>query len=159
MPKQTPCLWFDGQAEEAAAHYTAIFPNSEILGVTRYGPDAPGQEGAVMTVEFSLDGQQYIGLNGGPQFTFTEAISFQIHCADQDEVDHYWTTLSDGGEEGPCGWLKDRFGVSWQVVPDRLLELVSDPDPGRAQRAMQAMMGMRKIVVAELERAADTVPA
>jgi predicted 3-demethylubiquinone-9 3-methyltransferase (glyoxalase superfamily) len=159
MPKQTPCLWFDGQAEQAAAHYTAIFPNSEILGVTRYGPDAPGQEGAVMTVEFSLDGQHYVGLNGGPQFTFTEAISFQIHCADQDEVDHYWTKLSDGGEEGPCGWLKDRFGVSWQVVPDRLLELVSDPDPGRAQRAMQAMMGMRKIVIGEVERAADTVPA
>jgi predicted 3-demethylubiquinone-9 3-methyltransferase (glyoxalase superfamily) len=159
MPKQTPCLWFDGQAEQAAAHYTAIFPNSEILGVTRYGPDAPDQEGAVMTVEFSLDGQHYVGLNGGPQFTFTEAISFQIHCADQDEVDHYWTKLSDGGEEGPCGWLKDRFGVSWQVVPNRLLELIRDPDPGRAQRAMQAMMGMRKIVVAELERAADTVPA
>jgi predicted 3-demethylubiquinone-9 3-methyltransferase (glyoxalase superfamily) len=159
MPKQTPCLWFDGQAEQAAAHYTAIFPNSEILGVTRYGPDAPDQEGAVMTVEFSLDGQHYVGLNGGPQFTFTEAISFQIHCADQDEVDHYWTKLSDGGEEGPCGWLKDRFGVSWQVVPNRLLELIRDPDPGRAQRAMQAMMGMRKIVIAELERAADTVPA
>jgi predicted 3-demethylubiquinone-9 3-methyltransferase (glyoxalase superfamily) len=159
MPKQTPCLWFDGQAEAAAAHYIAIFPNSEIVGVTRYGPDGPGQEGAVMTVEFSLDGQHYVGLNGGPQFTFTEAISFYIHCADQDEVDHYWTRLSDGGEEGPCGWLKDRFGVSWQVVPDRLFELISDPDPGRAQRAMQAMMGMRKLVIAELERAADAVPA
>jgi predicted 3-demethylubiquinone-9 3-methyltransferase (glyoxalase superfamily) len=159
MPKQTPCLWFDGQAEQAAAHYTAIFPNSEILGVTRYGPGTPGPEGKVMTVDFSLDGQRYVGLNGGPEFRFTEAISFQIHCADQDEVDHYWTRLSDGGEEGPCGWLKDRFGVSWQVVPNRLLELIGDPDAGRAQRAMQAMLAMHKIDVAELERAADAVPA
>jgi predicted 3-demethylubiquinone-9 3-methyltransferase (glyoxalase superfamily) len=127
--------------------------------VTRYGPDTPGTEGAVMTVEFSLDGQRYVGLNGGPQFHFTEAISFQIMCADQDEVDHYWTQLSDGGEEGPCGWLKDRFGVSWQVVPTRLLELIGDADGGRANRAMQAMMAMHKIDIATLERAADTVPA
>ena len=159
MPKQTPCLWFDGQAEQAAAHYTAIFPNSEILGITRYGAGTPGPEGEVMTVEFSLDGQRYVGLNGGPQFSFTEAISFQIHCADQDEVDHYWTRLSDGGEEGPCGWLKDRFGVSWQVVPTRLFELVGDPDSGRAQRATQAMLRMQKIDIAELERAAEGVPA
>jgi predicted 3-demethylubiquinone-9 3-methyltransferase (glyoxalase superfamily) len=159
MPKQTPCLWFDGQAEQAAEHYTAIFPNSEILGVTRYGPDMPAPEGQVMTVEFSLDGQQYVGLNGGPEFTFSEAISFQIHCADQDEVDHYWTRLADGGEEGPCGWLKDRFGVSWQVVPTRLFELVGDSDPGRAQRATQAMLTMKKIDIAALERAADAVPA
>src|SRR4051794_13908969 len=114
MPKQTPCLWFDGQAEQAAAQYVALFPNSEILGITRYGPGTPGPEGEVMTVDFSLDGQRYVGLNGGPQFRFTEAISFQIHCADQDEVDHYWAGLIDGGEEGPCGWCKDRFGVSWQ---------------------------------------------
>jgi predicted 3-demethylubiquinone-9 3-methyltransferase (glyoxalase superfamily) len=159
MPKQTPCLWFDGQAEQAAQHYTAIFPNSGILGVTHYGPDTPGTEGAVMTVDFGLDGQQYVGLNGGPQFPFSEAISFQIHCADQAEVDHYWTRLSEGGEQGPCGWLKDRFGVSWQVVPTRLLELIADPDAGRAHRAMQAMLAMKKLDIAELERAADAVPA
>jgi predicted 3-demethylubiquinone-9 3-methyltransferase (glyoxalase superfamily) len=159
MPTQIPCLWFDGQAEQAAAHYTAIFPNSEILGVARYGPDTPGPEGEVMTVDFSLDGQRYVGLNGGPQFTFSEAISFQIMCADQDEVDHYWDRLADGGAQGPCGWLKDRFGVSWQVVPTRLQELIDDPDAGRAQRAMQAMLRMQKIDIAELERAADGVPA
>jgi predicted 3-demethylubiquinone-9 3-methyltransferase (glyoxalase superfamily) len=159
MPKQTPCLWFDGQAEQAAQHYTAIFPNSAILGVIRYGADTPGTDGAVMTVDFSLDGQQYVGLNGGPQFSFTEAVSFQIHCADQEEVDHYWTRLSEGGEPGPCGWLKDRFGVSWQVVPTRLLELIADPDAGRAHRATQAMMAMKKLDIAELERAADAVPA
>ena len=159
MPTQIPCLWFDGQAEQAAAHYTAIFPNSEILGVSRYGPDMPGPEGEVLTVDFSLDGQRYVGLNGGPQFTFNEAISFQIMCADQDEVDHYWNRLSDGGEEGPCGWLKDRFGVSWQVVPTRMQELIDDPDTGRAQRALQAMLRMHKMDIAELERAADGVPA
>jgi predicted 3-demethylubiquinone-9 3-methyltransferase (glyoxalase superfamily) len=159
MPTQTPCLWFDGQAEQAADHYIAIFPNSEILRVAHYGPDMPGVEGQVMTVDFRLDGQRYVALNGGPEFTFTEAISFQIHCADQDEVDHYWTRLADGGEEGPCGWLKDRFGVSWQVVPTRLVELMTDPDPGRARRATRAMLSMRKIDIAGLERAADTVPA
>ena len=157
MPTQTPCLWFDGQAEQAARHYTAIFPNSEILGTTRYGPGTPGPEGEVMTVDFSLDGQRYVGLNGGPQFAFTEAVSFQIDCADQDEVDHYWTRLAEGGEEGPCGWLKDRFGLSWQVVPTRLNELIADPDAGRAQRAMQAMLEMKKIDIAALERAADGV--
>lgn len=159
MPKTVPCLWFDDQAEQAAEHYTTIFPNSKVLGTTRYGADVPERDGTVMTVNFSLDGQEYVGLNGGPLFTFSEAVSFQIMCADQDEVDHYWTTLSDGGEEGPCGWLKDRFGLSWQVVPTVLLELVSDPDPGRAQRATQAMYGMRKIDIAELRRAADQVPA
>ena len=159
MPKTVPCLWFDGQAEQAAALYTAVFPNSEVLSVTRYGPGTPGEEGSVMTVSFSLDGHEYVGLNGGPQFTFSEAISFQILCADQDEVDHYWDRLAEGGEHGPCGWLKDRFGVSWQVVPKQLLSLVQDADPGRAQRAMQAMLGMGKIEIAELERAADQVPA
>ncbi|MBA3372202.1 MAG: VOC family protein [Actinomycetota bacterium] len=159
MPKTVPCLWFDGQAEQAAAHYTAIFPNSKVLQVTRYGPGMPAPEGSVMTVSFSLDGQEYVGLNGGPQFTFTEAISFQIFCADQDEVDHYWGQLSEGGEEGQCGWLKDRFGVSWQVVPTALFELVGDPDPGRAQRATQAMLGMRKIEIAGLRQAADQVSA
>lgn len=159
MPATIPCLWFDNQAEQAADHYTSIFPNSQITNVTRYGPGMPAPEGSVMTVEFSLDGQRYVGLNGGPQFSFSEAISFQILCSDQDEVDHYWDRLSDGGEEGPCGWLKDRFGVSWQVVPTRLFELVSDPDAGRAQRATQAMLSMKKLVIADMERAADHVPA
>jgi predicted 3-demethylubiquinone-9 3-methyltransferase (glyoxalase superfamily) len=155
VPKQVPCLWFDGQAQQAAEHYTAIFPNSRITRLTHYGPDMPLPEGTVLTAEFVLDGQEYLALNGGPEFSFTEAVSFQIHCADQDEVDHYWERLSEGGEEGPCGWLKDRFGLSWQVVPRRLTELMQDPDPGRANRAAQAMMGMKKIDIAEVERAAD----
>jgi predicted 3-demethylubiquinone-9 3-methyltransferase (glyoxalase superfamily) len=155
MPKTIPCLWFDGQAEQAAEHYLTIFPDSKILDVTHYGPASPGAEGAVMTVSFSLDGQEYVGLNGGPQFTFNEAISFQIHCSDQAEVDHYWSNLSDGGEEGPCGWLKDRFGVSWQVVPTALFDLISDPDSERAQRATAAMMQMQKLDIAALQRAAD----
>lgn len=159
MPRTTPCLWFDGTAEQAAEHYISIFPNSAVTAVTRYGADGPGPEGSALMVEWSLDGQPYQGLNGGPQFTFTEAISFSISCADQAEVDHYWSRLAEGGEEGPCGWLKDRFGVSWQVVPARLPELLGDPDPGRAQRAMQAMMQMRKIVIADVETAADSVPA
>jgi predicted 3-demethylubiquinone-9 3-methyltransferase (glyoxalase superfamily) len=154
MPTQTPCLWFDGQAEQAARHYTAIFPNSEILGTTRYGPGTPGPEGEVMTVDFSLDGQRYVGLNGGPQFAFTEAVSFQIDCADQDEVDHYWTRLADGGEEGPCGWLKDRFGLSWQIVPERFNEILRTAEPEAAQRAVKAMLGMGKLDIAELEAAA-----
>jgi len=157
MPKQIPCLWFDGQAEQAAQHYSAIFPNSGIDGVTRYGPDTPGEEGAVMTVEFRLDGQPYVGLNGGPQFTFSEAISFQIMCADQEEADHYWNRLTEGGEESQCGWLKDKFGVSWQVTPIEMMSLLQDPDPGRAQRATQAMLGMRRIDLAEIKRAADGV--
>ena len=157
MPAQIPCLWFDGQAEAAAELYTKVFPNSTIDDVTRYGPDTPGAEGAVMTVEFTLDGTKYTGLNGGPHFTFSEAISFQIMCADQAEVDHYWTRLSEGGEESQCGWLKDRFGLSWQVVPTRMFELLHDPDADRAQRAMQAMLKMRKLDIAELERAADDV--
>jgi predicted 3-demethylubiquinone-9 3-methyltransferase (glyoxalase superfamily) len=159
MPKTIPCLWFDGQAEQAAEHYIAIFPDSKVLGVTHYGADAPGLAGTVMTVNFSLDGQEYVGLNGGPQFPFTEAISFQIHCADQDEVDHYWSKLSEGGEEGPCGWLKDKFGVSWQVVPTELFGLIGDPDPARAQRATQAMFQMKRIVVADLQRAAADTSA
>jgi predicted 3-demethylubiquinone-9 3-methyltransferase (glyoxalase superfamily) len=159
MPATIPCLWFDGQAEEAAQLYTEVFPNSTIDEITRFGPNTPGVEGSVMTVDFTLDGTKYQALNGGPQFNFTEAISFQILCADQEEVDHYWTRLSDGGEEGPCGWLKDRFGLSWQVVPIRLYELLSDPDPERANRAMQAMLQMGKLVIADMERAADGVPA
>lgn len=155
MPKIIPCLWFDGQAEQAAEHYIAIFPNSKVLDVTRYGPDSPGVEDSVMTVNFSLDGQEYVGLNGGPQFQFTEAISLQIHCADQDEVDRYWTGLTEGGEGSQCGWLKDKFGVSWQVVPTALFDLLGDPDPSRAQRATQALLQMKKIDMAELRRAAD----
>lgn len=157
MPKTIPCLWFDGQAEQAAAHYTAIFPRSEILGVTRYGPEMPGPEDSVMIVSFSIDGQRFVGLNGGPQFPFTEAISFQVLCADQDEVDYYWGRLSEAGQPGPCGWLKDRFGVSWQIVPTVLLDLIEDPDPGRAQRATQAMLSMSKIEIADLLRAADQI--
>ncbi len=155
MPTTTPCLWFDGRAEEAATFYTQVFPNSSITDVTRYGPGGPLPEGTALTVGFSLDGQRYTALNGGPQFSFTEAVSFQIACADQDEVDHYWARLTDGGEESQCGWLKDRFGLSWQVVPDELPALLADPDPGRAQRAMQAMLAMRKIDVAAVRRAAD----
>lgn len=158
MPSTIPCLWFDGQAEQAAEHYVAIFPRSQILEVTRYLPGWPGEEGAVMTVDFSLDGQRHVGLNGGPQYRFTEAISFQIMCAGQDEVDHYWTKLSEGGEPGLCGWLKDRFGVSWQVVPTVLMELLNDPDRGRAQRAGDAMPTMGKIDIEALLRAADQIP-
>ena len=159
MPKQIPCLWFDGQAEAAAAHYTSIFPNSSIGDITRYGPNMPVPEGTAMTVSFTLDGQEYLGLNGGPQFRFTEAISFQIMCKDQEEADHYWNRLTEGGEESQCGWLKDKFGVSWQVVPVEMLALLQDPDPGRAQRATQAMLGMQKIDMAEIRRAADGVTA
>ena len=151
----TPCLWFDTDGEAAAELYTSVFPNSKISRVTRYGSAGPRAEGSVMTVEFELDGHPFVALNGGPDFTFSEAISFQVDCEDQDEVDYYWNALSNGGEEGPCGWVKDRFGLSWQVVPTRLNELVADPDPERAQRAMAAMLQMRKIDIAELERAAD----
>ena len=155
MPTTVPCLWFDhGVAEQAAAYYVSIFPNSEILGTTHYGPDTPGPEGAVMTVGVSLDGQRFVGLNGGPQFPFSEAISFQIPCADQAETDHDWNRLAEGGKEGPCGWVTDRFGVSWQVEPTVLRDLLEDPDLARAQRAVQAMFQMGKIDIAELQRAA-----
>jgi predicted 3-demethylubiquinone-9 3-methyltransferase (glyoxalase superfamily) len=162
MPKQIPCLWFDGQAEEAAQLYTSVFPNSSIGQITRYGPDMPPpmKEGDVMTVNFTLDGQEYTGLNGGPQFPFSEAISFQILCADQEEADHYWYGLLEGGgEESQCGWLKDRFGVSWQVNPTELMDLLNEPDPGRAQRATQAMLGMQRIDLAGIRRAAGSADA
>jgi predicted 3-demethylubiquinone-9 3-methyltransferase (glyoxalase superfamily) len=155
MPSITPCLWFDTQAEEAARYYTSVFPNSRVTDVQHYGSAGPREEGMVMLVTFELDGRRFTGLNGGPDFRFNEAVSFEIECADQEEVDHYWTTLSEGGEEGPCGWLKDRYGVSWQVVPRRLNELVADPDREKSQRVMAAMLQMRKIDVAELERAAE----
>jgi predicted 3-demethylubiquinone-9 3-methyltransferase (glyoxalase superfamily) len=154
MSSISPCLWFDTQAEDAARFYTSVFPNSRIVDVQRYGSAGPREEGLVMIVAFELDGTRFLALNGGPEFTFSEAISFEVECADQAEVDRYWTTLSEGGEEGPCGWLKDRFGVSWQIVPRRLNELIADPDEEKAQRVMAAMLKMGKLDVAELERAA-----
>jgi predicted 3-demethylubiquinone-9 3-methyltransferase (glyoxalase superfamily) len=155
MQKLTPCLWFDTEGEEAATYYTSVYPNSKILEVTRYGSAGPRAEGMVMTVSFELDWQKFIALNGGPDFTFTEAISFEVNCESQEEVDSYWSTLSEGGEEGPCGWLKDKFGVSWQIVPKRLVELLTDPDQEKAQRVMAAMLQMRKIEIDALERAAE----
>ena len=155
MQTTTPCLWFDTQGEEAANFYTTVFKNSRILDVTRYGAAGPGPEGAVMTVTFELDGQKFVALNGGPQFTFNEAISFQVNCETQDEVDYFWSKLSEGGEEGPCGWLKDKYGLSWQVIPTALTELVSGPDTEKSQAAMKAMLGMDKIDIEALWRAAD----
>jgi predicted 3-demethylubiquinone-9 3-methyltransferase (glyoxalase superfamily) len=155
LSKITPCLWFDTQAEDAANFYTGIFANSRIVDVARYGSAGPRPEGMVMVVTFELDGQPFVALNGGPEFTFNEAISFQVNCESQEEVDDFWAKLSEGGEEGPCGWLKDRFGLSWQIVPAVLEELVRDPDAGRSQRAMKAMLGMKKLDIAELQRAAD----
>jgi predicted 3-demethylubiquinone-9 3-methyltransferase (glyoxalase superfamily) len=154
MQKITPCLWFDTEGEEAANFYTSLFPNSRIGEITRYGSAGPRTEGTVMTVSFELDGQEFVALNGGPDFRFNEAVSFQVDCESQEEVDRYWRALSEGGEEGPCGWLKDRFGLSWQIVPRRLTELLGDPDKEKSQRVMQAMLKMRKIEVPELERAA-----
>ena len=149
----TPFLWFDNQAEEAANLYVSLFPKSKIHGVTCHGEAGPGEPGSVMTVDFELDGRPFVALNGGPQFQFTEAISFLINCESQDEVDELWEKLSDGGEKGPCGWLKDRYGVSWQVVPTLLEEYIRDPDPEKSQRVMQAMMQMGKIEIEPLKRA------
>ena len=154
-----PNLWFDTEAEEAAGFYVSVFPNSRIVNVTHYTESGPREAGMVMTVEFELDGQRFVGINGGPQFPFSEAVSFQITCETQEEVDRYWAVLTDGGEESQCGWLKDRYGLSWQVVPVGMEEVFADPDPARAQRAMQAMLGMRKLDLAALQAAADgTVP-
>jgi predicted 3-demethylubiquinone-9 3-methyltransferase (glyoxalase superfamily) len=154
MQKITPCLWFDTEGEEAAQFYTSIFPNSKIVETTRYGSAGPRAEGTVMTVLFELDGQRFIALNGGPDFKPNEAISFEVDCDSQEEVDRYWNALSEGGEQGPCGWLKDRFGVSWQVTPKVLMELLTDSDQEKAQRVMAAMLKMGKIEIPELERAA-----
>ncbi len=154
MQDITPCLWFDTEGEDAANFYTSVFPNSKILDIARYGSAGPRPEGTVMTVSFELDGQKFVALNGGPDFTFSEAISFQVSCKDQDEVDAYWSKLSEGGEEGPCGWLKDKFGLSWQIIPTALSELLGDPDKEKAQRVMAAMLSMKKIEVDALERAA-----
>ena len=154
MPRITPCLWFDTKGEEAATFYTSVFPSSKIVDIARYGSAGPRPEGTVMLVTFELDGQRFLALNGGPDFAFNEAISLEVDCESQEEVDHYWSRLTEGGEEGPCGWLKDRYGVSWQIVPRRLTELISDPDEQKSQRVMKAMLAMKKIDVAELERAA-----
>lgn len=153
MPTITPSLWFDDNVEEAIAFYSAIFPNSAVESVERYTEAGPGTPGQVLAATFTLDGQRFIGINGGPQFPFTEAVSFTIACRDQAEVDYYWDRLADGGQESQCGWLKDRFGLSWQIVPQRLTELTGDPDPARAAAATRAMLGMSRIVVADLEEA------
>ena len=155
MPAITPCLWFDGKAQDAVEFYASVFPDSRVDKVDRSVAETPsGPKGMVLTVEFTLSGQPFVGLNGGPDFQFNEAISFMVDCADQAEVDHYWEALTaGGGQPGPCGWLKDRFGVSWQVIPRRLNELIGGPDAAAAERAMKAMLQMSKIDVAELERA------
>jgi len=155
MPKITPFLWFDTQAEEAAKFYASVFPNSKILKTARYGEAGPGPKGSVMTVEFELAGQRMIALNGGPHFKFTEAISLSVDCKDQKEVDHYWTKLSQGGQESMCGWLKDRYGLSWQVNPAILGELLSGADVKKAKRVMEAMLKMKKIDIAALKAAAE----
>jgi predicted 3-demethylubiquinone-9 3-methyltransferase (glyoxalase superfamily) len=152
--KITPFLWFDTEAEDAATLYTSIFPNSRVLEVTHYGSAGPRPEGTVMTVSFELDGQRFTALNGGPDHKFTEAVSFLVSCDTQEEVDSFWRALTEGGEEGPCGWLKDRFGLSWQIVPTALPKLLADPDQEKAQRVMGAMLKMKKIEIEELERAA-----
>lgn len=155
MPAITPNLWFDTQALEAAELYVSIFPNSGVTAITRYGPDALGPEGEIMTVSFELDGQEYTAINGGPMFTFTEAISLLINCADQAEIDHYWSALTaDGGEESQCGWLRDRFGVSWQVAPADWAERFIGDDPAKINRVMAAMYPMKKLDLAVLDAAA-----
>jgi predicted 3-demethylubiquinone-9 3-methyltransferase (glyoxalase superfamily) len=155
MPRITPNLWFDTQAEEAAEFYVSIFPNSKVTDVTYYTDAGPRPAGTVLTVSFLLDGQEITAINGGPEFTFSEAVSLLINCADQDEVDYYWAKLTDGGEESQCGWLKDRYGLSWQVVPEGWASLFTDADPARVDRVMQAMFQMRKLDLAALQAAAD----
>ena len=155
----TPNLWFDGNAEEAAEFYCSIFKNSKVLGKTHYPENSPGEAGTVMTVSWELDGQRFVGINGGSEFKFNEAVSFEITCADQGEVDYYWDRLTDGGEEIQCGWLRDRFGLAWQVVPEGMDELFADEDKTRAERAMQAMLGMKKLDIAALQEAAGASAA
>ncbi len=159
LQKIVPNLWFDTQAEEAAAYYIDVLGSGRVEHVMRYPEGAMGEPGSVMAVSFEAGGMRFVGINGGPQFPFTEAISLAVMCADQDEVDHYWERLGEGGEEGPCGWLKDRFGVSWQVVPEGMGEILGDPDRERGRRAMEAMLKMRKLDIDALRRAADGVPA
>lgn len=153
MQKITPFLWFDHQAEEAARFYVSIFKHAKIVSMTHYGESGPGPKGSVMTVVFALDGQEFIALNGGPQFRFTEAISFSVDCKTQEEVDELWEKLSDGGEKGPCGWLKDKYGLSWQIIPTLLVEMLNDPDPAKSQRVMEAMLQMKKIDIGGLQKA------
>ena len=153
MQKITPFLWFDNNAEEAMNFYTSIFKNSKVLTVSRYGEAGPGPAGAVMTAEFELEGQEFVALNGGPRFKFTEAISFVVNCETQEEVDYFWEKLSEGGEKSRCGWLKDKFGLWWQVVPVILAQLMSDPDPEKSKRVMQSMLTMDKIEIEPLKRA------
>lgn len=156
MQKITPFLWFDGKAEEAAHFYTSIFKDSKIGTIHRFGEAGPGPKGSVVTVSFQIAGQEFVGLNGGPRFKFNESISFFVDCQDQTEVDYFWTKLIEGGgSEGQCGWLKDKYGVSWQIIPAALMKLLGDPDSKRSARAMQAMLQMKKIEVAKLEAAAD----
>ncbi|HEV3264733.1 MAG TPA: VOC family protein [Acidimicrobiales bacterium] len=155
MPTITPNLWFDSEGLEAAEFYISLFPNSEITNVSHYGDGGPRPAGSVLTVDFVLDGQHFTALNGGPEYQFSEAISMLISCADQDEVDYYWNRLTEGGEEGQCGWLKDKYGLSWQVIPAGLGQVLSDQVDGRGQRAMKAMFGMRKLDLAALQAAAD----
>ena len=156
MPKITPFLWFDDQAEEAVDFYLSVFPNSRILQVTRNGESAPGPTGSVMTIRFELDGEEFMALNGGPaHYAFDESISFVIDCSNEQEVDHYWERLTEGGQEIACGWLRDRFGLCWQVVPSELPSVLGDPDPERANRALQAMMGMKKLDIRAMREAAD----
>jgi predicted 3-demethylubiquinone-9 3-methyltransferase (glyoxalase superfamily) len=153
MPKIHPFLWFDTQAEDAMNLYVSLFPNSKVLNVTRYGPAGPGPEGSVMTADFELDGFRVTALNGGANFKFSEAVSFVVDCKDQAEVDHYWDALLEGGQPSQCGWLKDRFGFSWQIVPAALFETIGGPDPEGRKRAMAAMMQMVKLDVAKLKAA------
>ncbi len=155
-PKITPNLWFDTEAEEAAGFYVSVFARgSRVVHLTRYPEGSPGPAGTVMTVKFELAGQRFVAINGGPEFTFDEAVSLEISCETQEEVDYFWERLSEGGEQSQCGWLKDRYGLSWQVVPTGMEEVFADSDPQRAQRAMQAMLGMGKLDIAALRRAAD----
>ena len=156
MQKITPFLWFDNQAEAAATFYVSIFRNSKIVTTTRYGDAGPGPKGSVMTVVFELDGQEFIALNGGPQFKFTEAVSFSVNCKTQEELDDFWEKLSRGGEEGPCGWLKDKYGLSWQIIPSALGELMGDKDPVKAKRVMEAMLKMNKIDISILRQAYES---
>ncbi len=157
--KIVPNLWFDTQAEEAANFYVSVFENSRIIRVTHYNEAGPREAGMVLTVEFELDGERFVGINGGPEFTFDEAVSFQINCANQDEVDYFWERLIEGGgQPGPCGWLKDRYGLSWQVVPEGMEDMITGNDE-RSVRAMKAMLGMGKLDIAALRAAADGVPA
>jgi len=153
MQKITPFLWFDGKAEEAMNFYVSIFKNSKVVNVTRYGEAGPGPKGTVMTAKFELDGQEFVALNGGPQFTFTEAISFVVNCATQQEVDEFWEKLSEGGEKSRCGWLKDKYGLSWQVVPTVLVEMLQDKDAEKSKRVMQAMLQMDKLDIKALKQA------